>query len=415
MEQMVYAGKRGGCGLASLKMLLIHYQKQRRYAYMESERNGDLESLRFLAESEGVALSWKKSEDHTALLRNKRYPLLLLLEEGSKKHLVYLRKRRGDRFYVYDPDRGEMKLSVKELFPKWTGVYGEGEFIKKVKCPYKKMRLYSVLGVASILLSSFLAVFSLAAAFYFFKEDQPPMGTFIFLASFGLFFVLERFLLIKEMSRFDDRYLRLPLRKKERRETTKGNYMHFLSFKKQAFLRLRWWTEGPFVLLVVLLLFGLDSPSFWLSGALLVSVQILSSFFVSSRSRKGALKVMEAEEKVFSERISDQKVLNEELRTIKRESYSLCRLFEYRKILSICLLLALSFIPVLFEQRIELNYFLLQFFALFSLHDALAPLCEMLAGRDDYLREMAFFSAHFSSNEAERRDKTTSRGGFVVE
>ncbi len=415
MEQMVYAGKRGGCGLASLKMLLIHYQRQRGYAYMESERSGDLESLRFLAESEGVALSWKKSEEHTALLRNTRYPLLLLLEEGSKKHLVYLRKRRGERFFLYDPDRGERKVTAKELFPQWSGIYGEGEIIKKVKCPYKRMRLYSVFGVLSIFSSSLLAVISLAASFYFFKEDQAPLGTFVFLASFGLFFVLERFLLIKEMARFDDRYLRLPFKKRDRKETVKGNYLHFLAFKKQAFLHLRWWTEGPFVLLAVLLLFGLDSPSFWLSGALLLSMQLLSSFFISSRSRKGALKVSEAEEKVFSEKISDQKGLNDGLFVIKRESYSLCRLFEYQKILLICLLLALSFIPVLFEQRIELNYFLLQFFALFSLHDVLSPLCEMLANRDEYLRETAFFSAHFSPNDAERRDKTTSRGGFVIE
>ena len=62
MGIFVYQGDEEGCGLASLKMLLLDLTKKKGYRYLTSEKEEDLslEDIRQMAFKEGVDIQWKR-------------------------------------------------------------------------------------------------------------------------------------------------------------------------------------------------------------------------------------------------------------------------------------------------------------------------------------------------------------------
>ena len=398
MEQFVYAGKRGGCGLASLKMLLIHYQKQRGYAFLESDDNGSLESLRQIAEKEGVGILWKKADDKNALSNNQHFPLLLLLKEGEDGHLVYLRSKRKDSYRIYDPDIGEKKFKESELLEKWTGIYGEGCLLHKKECRHRKPKLFTSAGIISISLAFLASIASLLAAFFFLKENYSPLLTIGMLSSFAIGFVLERFFFMSEMKRFDKRHACAIATIRSEKETVKDNYLHYNAFKRLAFSRLKWWLEGPLSLMAILLLFGFDSPSFLLSGAFLIGISLISSIILGPKFQRKGGELAKMEESLLNGNPNESDKM---MASLFSKTYLFAKAVEYRKIISLASTLLLALIPVFMEKRIELNYFLLEFFALLGIHEAISPVCAMLEESDGYKKELSYFSCHFAKKQAD--------------
>ncbi len=398
MEQLIYAGKRGGCGLASLKMLLIHYQKQRGYAFLESGHDESLEGLRQIAEKEGVGILWKRADNKNALRNNQHFPLLLLLKEGERGHLVYLKSKKKGSYRIYDPDIGETKIKEDELLDRWTGIYGEGCLLHKKECGYKKPKLFTFAGIISVSLAFLASLISLLAAFFFMKEDYSPLFTISMLATFAIGFVLERFFFMAEMKRFDKRHADSIVVIRCEKETIRDNYLHYNAFKRLAFSRLKWWLEGPLSLVSVLLLFGFDSPSFLLSGALLIGSGLISSVFLGPKFQKKGTELAKTEENFVSGSTCGSK---EVMASLFDKTYLFAKALEYRKILSLALTLILALIPVFMEKRVELNYFLLEFFALLAIREAISPVYAMLEESDGYKRELSYFSCHFAKREAD--------------
>jgi hypothetical protein len=82
----IYQGDEEGCGLACLRMLLIHESKQSNYRYLTLEGGHppySLELLRSAAGKEGLEILWKRAESKSALEGNTKWPVLLLI--GNEK------------------------------------------------------------------------------------------------------------------------------------------------------------------------------------------------------------------------------------------------------------------------------------------------------------------------------------------
>ena len=117
MGIFVYQGDEEGCGLASLKMLLLDLTKKKGYRYLTSDKEEDLslEDIRQMAFKEGVDIKWKRCSKEEDLLTATTFPLLILLKGEGKGHLVYLKKAKKGRFLVYDPAIGKKWLKKEEL------------------------------------------------------------------------------------------------------------------------------------------------------------------------------------------------------------------------------------------------------------------------------------------------------------
>lgn len=393
MEQIIYAGNRGGCGLASLKMLLVYLQKDRNYQYFKETGDKSLEDLRFIAEKEGVNLVWKKVNNKKSIEENKVFPLLLLFEGKKENHLVYLKKRKKKGFVILDPDIGETSLSMQDLQTKWTGIYGEGTLIEKKRSNNRKERYISLKGLISTSLFFLLSIASFFFSFFFFEGQMPVYLTILFLAISFVFLLLEKEAIRVEMRRFDKSFLPSFFRRKG---ATKEEYAHYLSFKKVLFLRLRALIEAPLCLIGTLLVFGLNSPSFLIAALLLLLESTLSLLVFKPMSLQEKSELSKEEEDVFGGKGGVEKKKSFE----KYENYMVkiektSRKVEYRSLFNVIFAFLFSFLPVIFEKRIETNFFLFEFFALMALLEAYNPLLGLLENEEERKKEEAFFRENF--------------------
>lgn len=397
MEQLIYAGNRGGCGLASLKMLLVHLKKDRNYEYMEDSSARSLEDLKLLAEKEGVLLAWKKANSKKSIEENETFPLLLLFEGKNEKHLVYLKKKKRNGFLIFDPDIGETFLTFEELEEKWTLIYGEGVLREKGKCAYKKERYFTSRGILSTFSFFLLSSLSFFLSFYFFEGEKPVYLTILFLALASMFFIVEKEALRREMRRFDKAFLPSLLKEKG---DLKEDYKNFLNFKKNLFLELRTFIEAPITLIGTLLIFGINTPSFLLSALLVILEATLSLLIFKPLSLKEKRDLSLEEESLFLLAQKEKReTAFERYREFERKIEGVSKKNEYQRLFNVVFALLFSFLPPLLEKRIETNFFLFEFFALMAVLEAYNPLLELLKGEEGRKKSEAYFRAHFKRGE----------------
>jgi len=396
MERLVYAAGREGCGLASLKMLLVHYQKSPLYARL-SDREGkrDLEELRILAEREGVRLIWKKVDMKEKLMRNRRFPLLLLLEIGSNSHLVYLQGKRGRKFIVYDPRDGKKALTYEEIYLTWTGIYAEGELVER-KRPVTRPKARLPAGyLAASLMQAWAAAASLVAAFYFFQNGASPFMPIAFFALFGVLTALGSFVASKGMSSFDARYLDRVAGKDLKDPSPTEKYAHYHTYKRLLFERARLLTEGFATSFPLLFLLSYNSPAFLFAALFFLLFLVLSHLFWKKPWKKEADALERREAGYLAgppQSVAKEKATN---RALAFEATRLMNRWGYLRAFEMGAVLLLAFVPSLLENRIEANFYLLAFFGLLALRDSFGALEKVLLDRDRFMRERAYFEANF--------------------
>lgn len=401
MEKLIYSSFKNGCGLASLKMLLVHLQGDKNYSYYQIRNKQDLslEGLRKIALEEGVALTWKKVSNKEAILENKTFPLLLLFEKEGKKHLVYYLKRKRNKHYIYDPEEGKIILSNEELLSLWEGTFGEGKKIEKKSSPFKKIKFIPFYFHIGAILLSLICGLSLLGAFYFMdgREGKMPLFTIIFFALFGLSLISNSLFYRFYMKKFDNKYLKeiIPLRRIDN-PSLEENYKHYYSFKTLFFKRYKSIYEGLIAIFLLVFLFGYNDPSYLISVGALLIFEIVSLIFFFKPLKQKEKQLEKAEYDLLKRGRINGTSLEFSIKKIALDSEKLFTILQYENVIKIAWILAISLLPPLFNNRFELNYYLFGVFVLISFHEAFNSFFNGSYGKKSlFEKEEAYFLAHF--------------------
>ena len=210
---------KSGCGFACIKMLLAAVHKDERYLYLKEDENHgpySLQELVALAQSYNVTLIGVKYEDKDDLRHLSNFPLILSVkQENDSLHAVLLKKIRGKKAKLYDPDLGVYWIKIDQLITKWDGT---ALAINKVEEHPFTNRIIDVRDpkgeVISYIMQAVAAIF-IALATFFVKPEGSYLWPLIFCALSLLIEIFLRVLLLKRMQKCD-KYLRrfLPYVKK---------------------------------------------------------------------------------------------------------------------------------------------------------------------------------------------------------
>lgn len=389
MEHFVYAGSEEGCGLASLKMMLARLQGDGNYRYLEEEGPFSLERLRILAEREGVTLRWKKAADKGTIRNAHSFPFILIFEEGTKTHAVYLYRRRGNKFFLFDPSKGKTVLNNEQMQTKWNGIFAEGELFERHRSESKRPHFFTKIGIFSIFAFFVLALLSLLASFFFFEAQNPVYITVAFLALGIAFSFLERRMVLLEMRRFDRRYLPCIYDNPKTHRNFESSYSLYQESKKNIFLKLRFFIECPLTCFSVLFLFGANSRAFLVAGSITLLLEAIAQFLLS-KSKNAQNQSISEDEKAFLRCLSSKKEGMEFYRSLLGKAELAAQKEELQRALRILSIAFIAFIPPLADGRIEINYYLFGLFGLLGLSEAFLPGLELLFDESKKKKECYF-------------------------
>lgn len=392
----IYQGDEEGCGLACLRMLLIHESKQKNYRYLTLEEGHppySLESLRSAAGKEGLEILWKRAESKSDLLTNKKWPLLLLLGEEKDSHMVFIEKRWRSSLLVYDPSAGKSWRKADELVQEWNGVFGEVGSYAKEKCAYHEPTGLLPFFFAFACLAEFLADIALYAAFYFLKDDGNALYPVFLFATYGFLEIAKRLLSVKAMRRFDERWLQSIYDPEKTR--LRKNYEHYYHYKGLLFSSLLDFVSGLFMAMGLTCLVGFNNVWFFvpvvgIACYLFAEASLYSSSLLSKR------KDLEEREKSLFSSDELQAMKIEKIQKINEDAYRLGDYLSYADIIYFILCLTLSMIPSLGEKVWSLNFYLFHLFALLSVGEAFKKVTSFFEKSAERKSEFDYFLEFFA-------------------
>ena len=236
MRTFVYQTQEKGCGFATVKMALIHASGQRRFAYIEEpsvDHAPDIATLLSYARSHGLHMCAFKTPSPEELLEATEFPVILVLRENGPLHMVYVSRRRGNRFRVSDPKNGLYWAKGARLVEAFTGIYLKIESYEEEgeeKAPQPKVLARSSL--CTIL--AFLPMALMSTGLAFLDYSFPPWLILMTFLATIVASMVQRWATLAAMRRFDERYLcgiDEPFLRQRKRL-----YVHYHAYKKAAFI-----------------------------------------------------------------------------------------------------------------------------------------------------------------------------------
>ena len=198
------------CGVACLKMLLAHLNKDRRYLFMpcdENHGNYSYKDLTDIAKSNGVTLNGFKVEDKEEIIKCNLPAIVRIITKEEKHHAVLVTKVTKRKIYLMDPHVGEVTMKLADFYSKWDST---GLFVSEFnRCPYPFDKIEPLSNKHKIT-SYALQIISgicFAAGLYFINPNGPYVLPVVLI---GLGLVLELVLRIyqyKLMSVVDNYFL----------------------------------------------------------------------------------------------------------------------------------------------------------------------------------------------------------------
>ena len=401
MGIFVYQGDEEGCGLASLKMLLLDLTKKKGYRYLTSEKEEDLslEDIRQMAFKEGVDIQWKRCLKEEDLLTATTFPLLILLKGDGKGHLVYLRNAKRDRFLVYDPAIGKKWIKKEELVKRFSCIYGEAVLFSEENCPYSKPKIFPKTGFFLSAISSLLGITALYFALYLLGKEDSYILTAALLALYGLLSVGSRIITGFFSKKFDKKWLKcVPSTSKKK---LAKNYERYYAFKSSTFPAVMAVIEGISVVFGLSFLFGLNDPYFYVSAIGLTVYLALESQIFRKKAVKKKEELVIAEESLLKGRDSIHEQLKK-MTNINDEAFQIGEGATYVQIIYMAVAIGLAFIPALMSDNLTINYFLFHFFGLLGLGQGIRSLLNFFENRCDRQRAYVYFCENFVKKEDSR-------------
>lgn len=237
MNNLVYQAQEKGCGFATVKMAMIYMSKDRRYAFVPEpsvEVAPDLAQLISYAEEMGLRLRGYHAEPST-LLETTEFPLLLLLQEEGRLHMVFLAARKRNGFLLLDPSRGKRILTQQELVSLVTGDFLRIEgYAKKGGIRLWDVPKSSLWQRGAGFFAAFLPMAALGAGLFMLNGRFPTYVPLLCFASAIAWSLLQKWSLVKAMARFDGKYMEgIDAKDLKRRRDL---YVRYHAYKRAAFV-----------------------------------------------------------------------------------------------------------------------------------------------------------------------------------
>ncbi|MBR5750075.1 MAG: hypothetical protein IK034_00500 [Bacilli bacterium] len=401
MGIFVYQGDEEGCGLATLKMLLLDLTKKKGYRYLTSEKETDisLEDIRQIAFKEGVDIKWKRTSSKEELLLATSFPLLILLEGSNKGHLVYLKKGTKKKFLVYDPAIGKRWVKKEDFIKDFSCVYGEPVLFCVESCPYTKPKIFSKKGFFLSSLTSLLGIASLYFGLYLLGNEDSYIVVAILLSLYGLLSVGSRLINGFFSRRFDKRWLKyVPSNSKKK---LAKNYERYYAFKSSTFPAVMTIVEGVSVVFGLSFLFGLNDPYFYVSAIGLSIYLALESGIFRKKVVKKKESLVLAEENLLQGKDNIREQLKK-MSSISNKAFQIGEGATYVQIIYMAVAIGLAFIPSMMSENFTLNYFLFHFFGLLGLGQGIRSLLNFFENRSERERAYVYFLDNFVKKEDSR-------------
>ena len=401
MGIFVYQGDEEGCGLATLKMLLLDLTKKKGYRYLTSEKETDisLEDIRQIAFKEGVDIKWKRASYKEELLLATSFPLLILLEGSNKGHLVYLKKGTKKKFLVYDPAIGKRWVKKEDFIKDFSCVYGEPVLFSVESCPYTKPKIFSKKGFFLSSLTSLLGIASLYFGLYLLGNEDSYIVVAILLSLYGLLSVGSRLINGFFSRRFDKRWLKyVPSNSKKK---LAKNYERYYAFKSSTFPAVMTIVEGVSVVFGLSFLFGLNDPYFYVSAIGLSIYLALESGIFRKKVVKKKESLVLAEENLLQAKDNIREQLKK-MSSISNKAFQIGEGATYVQIIYMAVAIGLAFIPSMMSENFTLNYFLFHFFGLLGLGQGIRSLLNFFENRSERERAYVYFLDNFVKKEDSR-------------
>lgn len=401
MGIFVYQGDEEGCGLATLKMLLLDLTKKKGYRYLTSEKETDisLEDIRQIAFKEGVDIKWKRTSSKEELLLASSFPLLILLEGNNKGHLVYLKKAAKKKFLVYDPAIGKKWVKKEDFIKDFSCVYGEPVLFSVESCPYTKPKIFSKKGFFLSSFTSLLGIASLYFGLYLLGNEDSYIVVAILLSLYGLLSVGSRLINGFFSRRFDKRWLKyVPSSSKKK---LAKNYERYYAFRSSTFPAVMTIVEGISVVFGLSFLFGLNDPYFYVSAIGLSIYLALESGIFRKKVVKKKESLVLAEENLLQGKDNIREQLKK-MNSISNKAFQIGEGATYVQIIYMAVAIGLSFIPSMMSENFTLNYFLFHFFGLLGLGQGIRSLLNFFENRSERERAYVYFLDNFVKKEDSR-------------
>ena len=401
MGNFVYQGDEEGCGLATLKMLLLDLTKKKGYRYLTSEKETDisLEDIRQIAFKEGVDIKWKRASSKEELLLASSFPLLILLEGSNKGHLVYLKKATKKKFLVYDPAIGKRWMKKEDFIKDFSCVYGEPVLFSVESCPYTKPKIFSKKGFFLSSFTSLLGIVSLYFGLYLLGNEDSYIVVAILLSLYGLLSVGSRLINGFFSRMFDKRWLKyVPSNSKKK---LAKNYERYYAFKSSTFPAVMTIVEGVSVVFGLSFLFGLNDPYFYVSAIGLSIYLALESGIFRKKVVKKKESLVLAEENLLQGKDNIREQLKK-MSSISNKAFQIGEGITYVQIIYMAVAIGLAFIPSMMSENFTLNYFLFHFFGLLGLGQGIRSLLNFFENRSERERAYVYFLDNFVKKEDSR-------------
>ncbi len=379
-------------------MALAHYSRERSFAHLEEPPiYGKAPSLRELMEyaaKHGLILKAYRMGKKEKIARYLDEPVLALVQEDGLSHMVYLRKGRFGRYILLDPARGKRRLKEAAFLNIFAGIFlKKDSFVPKPeqipKPTFVKRGTMMILNLARSV--SVLLVF---LALYFVDEEGSFPLTVALFSSFALLSVFSRAFSSKKMREFDLVYLDslYGIEPRKRKEA----YLHFHRFKAGIFSREPSLWAGALEIAALLVLFSLNE--LWMGvamlGLCLALVLERAALYPKLLRRGEELARLEEDFLTDSRTPGHEKVTAKELSAL---TYRVADLTIYRDYLfmAVEVLLALG-VAFLSDSSTSLNAFFVWLMGLYLFGEECQKFFSALFGRDEFLKEEAYFLGHFA-------------------
>lgn len=384
MKYFIYQSNERDCGFSSLKMLLACLNKDKTYLYLrKSNKNKDYSFLDLINIAKSNNLLIKGFSYEKDNFGFPKAPFLALINDN---HLVLIKKINKKHVYLYDPDKGKIRLKKNEFLEIFS--YKTLEVIEHIKTKSNNSICCKILPVKNIIIKVALSILPsllLVSGFFFVKNDSYIFIPIILLSLFAISELVEKWYIFKEIHFFDKLYIDKYF--KNSNLNNREKYNDYLSFKKQYFSFGNSIVISVMISLLIIIISIINDPAYCVPILVLLLLLILKNFVFDKKIKKTKVQIENLERKIKN---SDQNVISYVKDSMKIANEFVFKFSAFKCFLTF-LIIIMSFLMMIYTKNISVNFIIFNFGVFYVLQENLDNLLTFSSNYDDYLKSKVKF------------------------